>query len=65
MLGEIDRSMGLLGLGVRRRSLSFRFLSFFFFLTGVSCDSGDSGGMDTCRSLGDSYDGWREISLRI
>lgn len=57
MLGEFDRLTGLSGLGVRRRSLSFRFLSFFFFLTGVSWDGGDSGGMDICRSLGDSNDG--------
>lgn len=59
MLGEIDRWTGLVGLGVRRRSLSFRFLSFFFFFTGVSWDIGDSGGMDTWRELGDSYDGWK------
>lgn len=57
MLGEFDRLTGLSGLGVRRRSLSFRFLSFFFFLTGVSWDGGDSGGMDIWRSLGDSNDG--------
>lgn len=57
MFGDIDtRLIGLFGLGVRRRSLSLRFLSFFFFLTGVSCDMGDSGGIDGCRSAGDSYD---------